>query len=87
VFPNIPGQVIAADGRTFGKTPWGKGYSEPFTLASIQNQFQLSVARRWDVLLDTTNVSPGTYHVAVSVYSSVGDHRLVTMRLPITIQQ
>jgi hypothetical protein len=85
-FPtNIPGQVIAADGRTFGREPWGERYSQPFSLASINHLFQLSVARRWDVLLDTAGVAPGVYDVAVSIFTSVGDERLVTIRLPITI--
>lgn len=86
VFPSqIPGLVIAADGRTFGLAPWGDRYSSPVPLASIGHQFQLSVARRWDVLLDTSGVAPGVYDVAVSAYTSVGDDRLVTVRLPITV--
>jgi hypothetical protein len=85
-FPTeIPGQVIAADGRTFGREPWGERYSNPVPLSSINHQFQLSVARRWDVLLDTAGVAPGTYDVAVSVYTSIGDERLVTIRLPVTV--
>ena len=84
-FPSqIPGQVIAADGRTFGKTPFG-AYSSPMTLASIGHQFQLSVARRWDVLLDTTGVAPGQYLVDVSFHHWLTDARLRTLRLPITV--
>jgi FtsP/CotA-like multicopper oxidase with cupredoxin domain len=86
-FPTeISGQVIAADGRTFGKAPWAQGYSSPMSLASIGHQFQLSVARRWDVLLDTAGVAPGVYDAFVSVFASVGNGRQVTIRLPITVQ-
>jgi FtsP/CotA-like multicopper oxidase with cupredoxin domain len=86
VFPAaIPGLVTAADGRTFGREPWGERYSAPVPLSSINHRFQLSVARRWDVLLDTAGVAPGIYDVAVSVHTSIGDDRLVTIRLPITV--
>jgi FtsP/CotA-like multicopper oxidase with cupredoxin domain len=86
-FPSeIPGQVIAADGRTFGKAPFAQGYSTPMTLASMNHRFQLSVARRWDVLLDTATVAPGLYNVQVTVHASVGDATLVTILLPILVQ-
>jgi len=84
-FPSqIPGQVIAADGRTFGKAPFG-AYSSPATLASMAHRFQLSVARRWDVLLDTTGVAPGQYLVEVDFHHWLTDARLRTIRLPITV--
>jgi FtsP/CotA-like multicopper oxidase with cupredoxin domain len=63
----IPGKVIAADGRTLGRAPFGQ-YSTPRDLASMGHQFDLSVARRWDVLLDTTGVPLGNHDVTIGFY-------------------
>lgn len=67
-FPaEVAGQVIAADGRTLGREPYGR-YSAPVDLASIGHQFDLSVARRWDVLLDSTNAPLGSHDVKIGFY-------------------
>jgi hypothetical protein len=63
----IPGKVIAADGRTLGRAPFGQ-YATPRDLATMGHQFDLSVARRWDVLLDTTGVPLGNHDVGIGFY-------------------
>jgi hypothetical protein len=86
-FPSaVPGQVIAADGRTFGREPFGR-YSSPFTLASIGHQFQLSTARRWDVLLDTTGVAVGNYDVEVAFHHWITDALLRTVKLRFVVTE
>jgi hypothetical protein len=67
-FPaEVPGTVIAADGRTYGREPFGQ-YARPRSLASMGHQFDLSVARRWDVLLDTAGVPLGNHDVRIGFY-------------------
>lgn len=53
----IPARVVAADGRAFGVPPFGV-YSQPFTIAANQ-AFELSTARRWDLIIRPTTA--GTY--------------------------
>jgi hypothetical protein len=86
-FPaQLPGRVIAADGRTFGREPFGR-YSSPYTLASIGHQFQLSVARRWDILLDIPlDVPAGNYFVDIEFYHWITDERIRTVRTQIVVE-
>lgn len=60
--PTMDPEVLAMDGRTFGRAPY-MSYSSPFRLSTINRQFTLSTAQRWDVLLDTGNVPAGTHFV------------------------
>jgi hypothetical protein len=85
-FPtNIPGQVIAADGRTFGREPFGR-YSSPFTLASIGHQFRLSVARRWNVLLDIpSNAALGSYEVKCTFRNWITDQPINSIRMKFVV--
>jgi hypothetical protein len=85
-FPaNVPGQVVAADGRTFGREPFGR-YSSPFSLASIGHEFRLSVARRWNVLLDIpSNVPLGSYEVKCTFHHWVSDQPLSSIRLKFVV--
>jgi hypothetical protein len=84
-FPTtLQGQVIAADARTFGREPFGR-YSSPYTLASINHNFLLSTARRWDILIDTATAPIGTHLVDINYHHWVTDARLRTVKIPITI--
>jgi hypothetical protein len=85
-FPTaFPGQVIAADGRTFGRAPFGS-YSSPFTLASLDHKFQLSVARRWNILLDIpANADIGIYEVKCTFFHWVTDLPLRSIRMRILV--
>lgn len=84
-FPTVlPGQVIAHDGRTLGREPFGR-YSAPFTLASVGHRFELSTARRWDVLIDTSAAPAGRHLVDISYYHWITDVRIQTVRIPIDI--
>lgn len=86
-FPaQLPGTVIAADARTFGREPFGR-YSSPFSLASINHQFEFTTARRWDVLLDIpTNVPAGNYFVDIEFYHWITNLRLRTVRTQIVVE-
>ncbi|MCM2264094.1 MAG: multicopper oxidase domain-containing protein [Desulfuromonadales bacterium] len=85
-FPTeLPGQVIAADARTFGREPFGR-YSSPFTLASINHQFEFTTARRWDILLDIpAGVPTGSYFVEIEYYHWVTNERIRTVRTQIEV--
>lgn len=84
-FPSqIPGTVIAADGRSLGREPFGR-YSQPVSLASMGHQFDLSVARRWDVLLDTAGVSPGSYDVRIGFYHWITNALLRELRVRVIV--
>jgi FtsP/CotA-like multicopper oxidase with cupredoxin domain len=85
-FPaELPGTVTAADGRTLGREPFGR-YSRPQSLASMGHTFDLSVARRWDVLLDIpTNVAPGNYDVKVGFHHWISGDLLREVRLRIVV--
>lgn len=62
-FPSqIDPEVIAMDGRTFGRAPF-MTYSRPFRLSTQNRQFTFSTANRWDLLLDTSSVPSGTHLV------------------------
>jgi hypothetical protein len=80
----IPGQVIAADGRTLGREPFGR-YSAPVDLASMGHQFDLSVARRWNVLLDTTGVPLGNHDVGIGFYHWITRELIRQIRVRITV--
>lgn len=85
-FPTqLPGQVIAADGRTFGREPFGR-YSSPFSLDSIGHQFEFTTARRWDVLLDIPlSVPAGSYFVDIEFYHWITNERIRTVRTQIVV--
>lgn len=84
-FPTaLGGEVIAHDGRTLGREPFGR-YSAPFSLASIGHRFELSTARRWDVLIDTSTAPAGRHLVDISYYHWITDVRIRTVRVPIDI--
>lgn len=85
-FPaELPGRVIAADGRTFGREPFGR-YSSPFTLASIDHRFEFTTARRWDILLDIpVDATPGSYFVEIGFYHWLTNERLRTVRTEIVV--
>lgn len=62
-FPaTIDPEVIAMDGRTFGRAPF-MSYSSPFRLSTQNRQFTFSTANRWDLLIDTSAVPAGTHLV------------------------
>ena len=64
-FPSsLDPEVLAMDGRTFGRAPF-MTYSRPFRLSTQNRQFTLSTAQRWDLLLNTSNVSAGTHLVEI----------------------
>jgi hypothetical protein len=62
-FPStLDPEVIAMDGRTFGRAPF-MTYSSPFRLSSLNRQFTFSTANRWDMLIDTGSVPSGIHFV------------------------
>jgi plastocyanin len=86
-FPTVlQGQVVAADGRTLGRSSFGS-YSRPFTLAGIGHQFMLTTARRFDVLIETAQAPTGTHLVEVDFHHWITDDIFEFGRLsiPITI--
>ncbi|RMG85876.1 MAG: hypothetical protein D6708_15045 [Candidatus Dadabacteria bacterium] len=62
----LPVEVIGIDGRTLGFGPFMQ-YSEPFTVPA-NTPFELTTARRWDLLIDTGNVATGEYDVHIDFY-------------------
>lgn len=84
-FPTaLQGQVIAADGRTLGREPFGR-YSSPFTLASIGHQFTFTTAQRWDLLIDTTGATPGQHVVEIDFHQWITDEIFDFGRLSVPI--
>lgn len=84
-FPStLSGRVIAQDGRTLGREPFGR-YSAPFTLASIGHRFELSTARRWDILIDTSGAAAGTHYVEIGYYHWITNVHIQTVRVPIVV--
>jgi hypothetical protein len=86
-FPTeLPGKVIAADGRTLGRAPYGS-YGQPVDLASLGHQFGLSTARRWNVLLDIpSNVPNGNYDVKVAFHHWITGVILREVAIRIVVQ-
>lgn len=83
--PAVQGRVIAADGRTFGRAPFGS-YSRPLTLAGMNHEFALSTARRWDVLLDIDHSTPiGTHTVECTFHHWITDVPLCTVKLEFVV--
>lgn len=76
-------EVIAMDGRTLGKNGTCE-YSEPFDLSDIGNQFDLTTAQRWDLLVDT-NVPSGTYMIEVEYRHWVTGVLARTVRAPFVV--
>jgi hypothetical protein len=85
-FPaTVQGTVVAVDGRTLGRSPFGR-YSEPYSLASINHQFELTTAQRWDILIDTGSASRlGQHVVEVDFLHWYTKNRLFTVRMPIQV--
>ncbi len=78
-------RVIAADGRTLGRTPYGR-YSSPFFLSELATPFfQLTTAQRWDILLDTTNLAAGSHDVAIDYHHWYTDALIQRVRTRIIV--
>ncbi|MDO9080012.1 MAG: multicopper oxidase domain-containing protein, partial [Desulfuromonadales bacterium] len=86
-FPaTLSGTVTAVDARTLGRSNNGFGsYSEPYSLASINHQFTLTTAQRWDILIDTAGTSFGTHMVEIEFRHWITGLVLRTVRLPIIV--
>ncbi|MDZ4185199.1 MAG: multicopper oxidase domain-containing protein [Desulfuromonadales bacterium] len=86
-FPStLSGTVTAVDARTLGRSNNGFGsYSEPYSLASINHQFTLTTAQRWDILIDTAGSSFGTHMVEIEFRHWITNNILRTVRLPIVV--
>lgn len=85
-FPaELPGTVTAADGRTHGREPFGR-YSRPRSLASMGHRFELSTARRHDVLLEIPpTAAPGNYEVRVGFHHWITEALLREVSLRIVV--
>jgi len=84
-FPTtLPGQIVAADGRTLGRSPSGS-YSSSFTLASIGHQLSLTTAQRRDILIDTSQVATGQHVVEIDFHHWITDEIFDFGRLALTI--
>lgn len=75
----VNGMVTAVDARTLGREPFGR-YSRPFSLASINHQFQLTTAQRYDILIDTTGLQAGQYDTEIGFYHWITDNLIQTIR-------
>jgi FtsP/CotA-like multicopper oxidase with cupredoxin domain len=86
-FPStLQGTVTAVDARTLGRSSNGFGaYSEPYSLASINHEFTLTTAQRWDILIDTAGASFGQHMVEIEFRHWITGLVLRTVRLPITV--
>ncbi len=67
----LPVEVIAVDGRSLGFGPHMQRYSQPFNVAA-NSPWTLSVARRWDLYIDTAAIAPGFYPMDVEFFRSTG---------------
>jgi FtsP/CotA-like multicopper oxidase with cupredoxin domain len=84
-FPvSLPGQIIAADGRTLGRSPSG-AYSSPYTLASIGHQLTLTTAQRRDILIDTSLAATGQHLVEIDFHHWITDEIFDYGRLTLVI--
>lgn len=87
-FPtSLQGQVTAVDARTLGRSNNGFGsYSEPFSLSSINHQFTLTTAQRWDILIDGASATRfGTHVVEIEFRHWITNNLLRTVTLPIVV--
>lgn len=87
-FPDtLQGTVTAVDARTLGRSGNGFGaYSEPYSLASVNHEFALSTAQRWDILIDTDSVSSfGQHMVEIEFRHWITNQVLRTVRVPINV--
>lgn len=87
-FPEtLQGTVTAVDARTLGRSGNGFGaYSEPYSLASVNHEFALTTAQRWDVLIDTGSASfLGQHMVEIEFRHWITNQVLRTVRVPITV--
>lgn len=84
-FPvSLTGQIIAADGRTLGRSPSG-AYSSPYTLASIGHQLTLTTAQRRDILIDTSLAATGQHLVEIDFHHWITDEIFDYGRLTLVI--
>lgn len=78
---NIDAEVIGADGRTFGTTPFTQ-YSRPYTL-SAGTSLKLTSAMRNDLIVKPTKVD--NYYVTVEFLNQITGELLYTATTPITV--
>lgn len=88
-FPtSLQGTVTAVDGRTLGRSDTGFGsYSEPYSLASIDHEFSLVTAQRWDVLVETGGAAAGDHLVEIEFRHWITHELLRRVQVPITVAQ
>jgi FtsP/CotA-like multicopper oxidase with cupredoxin domain len=77
----IDAEVIGADGRAFGATPFTQ-YSRPYTLPA-GTSFKLTSAMRNDLIVKPTK--EGTYYVTVEFLNQITGELLYTAKTPITV--
>lgn len=70
----VPLEVIGIDGRTLGFGEFMR-YSRPFVVPAGKS-FDLTVARRWDLFIDTATLARGTYPVHADFFHSTSRERL-----------
>lgn len=80
----VPFEVVAADGRTFGYEHY-MSYSEPFTVGA-DTRFALTTARRWDMILDTATLAPGSYPVEITFHDWITNEQKGALETVIIIQ-
>jgi FtsP/CotA-like multicopper oxidase with cupredoxin domain len=78
-------QVIAIDGRTLGREPFGR-YSSPFMLSEMSTPYlQLTTAQRWDILLDTSGLASGDHDVTIDYHHWITDALIQRVRTRIIV--
>ena len=80
----VPLEVIEVDGRTLGRSDKFMRYSQPFTIAA-NTPFNLTVARRWVLLIDTATIAAGTYPVNIEYLHWVTGELLGVAQTEITV--
>jgi hypothetical protein len=79
----LPVEVIGIDGRTLGHGDFMQ-YSQPFTVPA-NTPWTMSVARRWDLFIDTARIPAGTYKAKVEFFHSVGEAKAGELETAIII--
>jgi plastocyanin len=84
-FPtSLSGEVISADGRTFGRGSYGQ-YSNPYSLASVGHQIELTTAQRQSILIDTSLAALGNHHVEIGYYHWITNNLIKRIRVRIIV--